>query len=225
MAPAATVDWLLGMLHRQHGSLAARPKLPPLSELVLTVLSQNTSDVNSHRAFDNLISRFTHWQELLHADESEIAGAIKVGGLGNIKAPRIKAILAEILKRTGDFDLGFLARLPMEKAMDWLESLPGVGPKTAACVLLFSLDMPALPVDTHVLRVSQRLGLVARPVTAEKAQQRLQDMLRPAEVYSFHVYLIAHGRTICTARQPRCGPCLLNARCPSGFTFGKQRQP
>jgi len=186
-----------------------------VSELVLTILSQNTSDANSGRAFLRLRSRFLTWEELLAADPAEIEAEIQVGGLARIKAPRIKAALEEVWRRCDSFDLSFLREMPLAEAKEWLRSLPGVGPKTAACVLMFALGRPALPVDTHVHRVSQRLGLVPTKTGASQAHDLLEAMLQPEEVYPFHVSLIEHGRRLCRAQRPLCPECPLRDRCPT----------
>ncbi len=187
-----------------------------MSELVLTILSQNTSDANSGRAFMRLRSRFGTWEELLGADPDEIVPEIQAGGLARIKAPRIKGILDEVLARRGSFDLSILEELPLEEAKAWLRSLPGVGPKTAACVLMFALGRPALPVDTHVHRVAQRLGLVPAKAGATQAHDILEAVLAPEEVYPFHISLIKHGRRLCRAQRPQCERCPLLDRCPFG---------
>jgi len=140
-----------------------------------------------------------------------------VGGLARVKAPRIKAIVEEVWARLDSFNLAFLAEMPLEGAKAWLRSLPGVGPKTAACVLLFALGRPALPVDTHVHRLAKRLGLVPRQAGAEDAHELLEGMLAPAEVYPFHMSLIKHGRRICKAQRPLCPQCVLASGCPSAL--------
>lgn len=185
----------------------------PLDELILTILSQNTSDRNSGRAWQSLRARFGTWDEVLHADIPDLYEAIKSAGLGNTKAPRIQAVLREVLDRRGSFDLGFLRDLPMDEARQWLRSLPGIGPKTAACVLCFACDMPALPVDTHVHRVSLRLGLIGPKVSAEAAHALLERAVPADDVYPFHVNMILHGRQICHARRPECGRCPLADDC------------
>jgi endonuclease-3 len=192
-----------------------------MTELVLTILSQNTSDANSGRAFMRLLARFPTWQEVMQAPEDALADAIAVGGLANRKAPRIKAALAEVLQRRGSFDLGFLKEMPVAEAKAWLRSLPGVGPKTAACVLLFALGMPAMPVDTHVHRVARRLGLVPAAASAEKAHEVLEALLAPDEIYPLHVLLIRHGRRLCRAQQPLCGRCPLASGCLYARTQGR----
>jgi endonuclease-3 len=143
-----------------------------------------------------------------------VADAIRSGGLADIKAPRIKGVLASIRQDRGELSLDFLADLPLEEARSYLTSLNGVGPKTAACVLLFALGMPALPVDTHVHRVSRRLGLIGPKVAAEPAHQLLERMMPPAEMFDAHMLLIRHGRVLCKALRPRCGDCPLADVCP-----------
>ncbi|MCH8919283.1 MAG: endonuclease III [Chloroflexi bacterium] len=186
-----------------------------MTELVLTILSQNTSDTNSGRAFMRLHSRFPTWKGMMAAAPEEIEDEIRVGGLAATKAPRIKGILEEVWGRRASFDLSFLGGMSLAEAKAWLRSLPGVGPKTAACVLMFALGRPALPVDTHVQRVSQRLGLVPAKTGAAEAHDLLEAMLSPEEVYPFHVSLINHGRGLCKAQRPLCAECPLNDRCPT----------
>lgn len=153
-------------LHEAYGIPEWRPHRDPLAELILTILSQNTSDSNSGRAFARLLERFATWDEVAEAPLPELIAAIQPGGLAPTKAPRIQAVLGEVRERTGGYDLAFLADLPVEEARAWLAGLHGVGPKTVACVLMFALGMPAMPVDTHVFRVSMRLGLIAERVAA-----------------------------------------------------------
>jgi len=187
----------------------------PLAVLILTILSQNTSDVNSHRAYKSLTAAFPSWEEVAAADAGDIAAAIRGGGLGDIKAGRIKAALAEIKRQRGGLELDFLSRLPLDEARDWLKRLPGVGVKTASCVLLFSLGMPALPVDTHVLRVAKRLGLLPLKATAEQSHRALGKLVPAGDVYPFHMLMIEHGRTVCRAQHPQCPRCALGKICPS----------
>ncbi len=188
----------------------------PLDELVLTILSQNTSDRNSGRAFRLLKARYPSYQAVLEAPTNELYEVIKPAGLGNIKAPRIQAVLGEIVRRRGALDLDFLRELPMAEAKAWLTSLPGIGPKTAACVLCFACGMPALPVDTHVHRVARRLGLIGPKVDANAAHELLEQALAPEDVYGFHVNMILHGRQICHALRPECPRCPLQDICPYG---------
>ena len=192
----------------------------PLDELVLTILSQNTSDRNSGRAFRLLKQRYPTYEAVLEEPTAELYEVIKPAGLGNIKAPRIQAVLAEILRRQGTLDLGILRDLPMPEAKAWLTSLPGIGPKTAACVLCFACGMPALPVDTHVHRVALRLGLIGTRVSADAAHDLLEQALAPEQVYTFHVNMILHGRQICHALRPECPRCPLLEICDYGRASG-----
>jgi endonuclease III len=163
-----------------------------------------------------LKQRFPAWQDLLEASESEIADAIQVGGLAAQKAPRIKAALEEIVARNGELTLQNVRTMPVNKGRDWLISLNGVGPKTAACILLFSFGKPALPVDTHVHRVAGRLGLIPQGMNAEKAHAHLEALVPKKLHYAFHISLIKHGRRICRAQRPFCPQCPLQKRCPDG---------
>jgi endonuclease-3 len=210
---------ITGRLATLYGDPVWRPHGDPMSELVLTILSQNTSDTNSGRAFMRLKQRFATWEDLLAADPDDIIPAIQAGGLARIKAPRIKAILDEVWGRLGSFDLMFLKDVPIDEAKAWLRSLPGVGPKTAACVLMFALGRPALPVDTHVHRVAQRLGLVPAKAGAAEAHDILEAVLKAEEIYPFHISLIKHGRRICRAQRPLCERCPLLDGCPAGQEF------
>ena len=214
--PAAEITRRLSTLY---GDPVWRPHGDPMSELILTILSQNTSDTNSGRAFMRLKQRFPIWEDLLGANPDDMIAAIQAGGLARIKAPRIKAILEEIWGRLGSFDLMFLKDFPMDEAKAWLRTLPGVGPKTAACVLMFALGRPALPVDTHVHRVAQRLGLVPAKGGAAEAHDILEAILEPDEVYPFHISLIKHGRRLCRAQRPLCERCPLLDGCPAGQRF------
>ena len=188
----------------------------PLDELILTILSQNTSDRNSGRAFRLLKARYPDWKTVLEAPVADLYEVIKPAGLGNIKAPRIQAVLQEIVARRGVLELDFLREMPMDDARAWLLSLPGIGPKTAACVLCFACEMPALPVDTHVHRVAQRVGLIGPKVGADAAHDLLERSLPPEEVYGFHVNMILHGRQICHALRPECPRCPLQNICNYG---------
>jgi len=185
----------------------------PVKALVLTFLSQNTSDVNSHRAFEQLKARYPTWEAVLAAPVEEVAETIRSGGLAAIKAPRIQAALRRILEERGEFNLDFLADLPLEEAKRWLLSLKGVGPKTAAIVLLFCFGKPLFPVDTHVHRISRRLGIVP-PNAGREQTEAVWEALVPAEIYyPLHLNLIAHGRRVCRAGRPLCAVCVLQPHC------------
>ena len=196
-----------------------KPRYDPAWELVYTILSQHTSDINSERAFKSLRARYESLDDIAAAPTAEIEDAIRSGGLARIKAPRIKAILQQIEEELGSFDLSFLGEMRLDEAKDWLKHLPGVGPKTAAIILCFSLGMPAMPVDTHIYRVSKRLGLIGPKVTAEKAHDILEAKVAPDDVFAFHMYLIRHGRQVCKAQRPRCEGCVLGWACPSRDSF------
>jgi endonuclease III len=198
-----------------YGPRAWRRHLPPVDELVATILSQHTSDANTDRAYASLRTRFPTWQHVINAPVADIADTIRSGGLANQKAPRIQAVLTSVREQYGGFNLDSLASESVQAARDQLSSLHGVGPKTASCVLLFSLGMPALPVDTHVHRVTRRIGLIDDRTTAEAAHEALEAQLDGDRdrTYAFHMHLIHHGRTICTARRPHCERCSLTDLC------------
>jgi endonuclease-3 len=193
----------------------AGPRLDAVSELVLTILSQNTADTNSFRAFSALRARYADWPAVLAAPTDELIEVIRPGGLAPTKAPRIQIVLAEVHDATnGSWDLSFLGEWPLEQARQWLIDLPGIGRKTAAIVLLFGFGRPALPVDTHVHRVALRLGLIPPRTDVERAHHLLEAALQPDEMYAFHVELIRHGRDTCRAPRPICGLCPLTDLCP-----------
>lgn len=175
------------LLERIYGAKHNTPDGDPLDGLVGTILSQATSDVNSGRAHRALRAAYPTWEAVLAAPEEELANVIRSGGLANLKARRIQETLAALKEAQGKLDLAVLDDLPLEEALAWLRRLPGVGPKTAACVLLFDLGRPALPVDTHVHRVARRLGLIGPKVSADRAHSELQAQLAPEQVYEFHL--------------------------------------
>jgi endonuclease-3 len=199
-------------LRAEYGRPARRPHRAPIDELVLTVLSQNTNDRNRDVAYERLRERFQTWAEVREAPVAELEEAIRPGGLAPTKALRIK----EILHALGDDDLSWLESAPLEEARSYLCSLPGVGRKTAACVLLFSYGRPEIPVDTHVYRVGTRLGLFRPGASLDEAHDELLRLADPEDAYEIHVSLIRHGRRTCTARAPRCPECPLQRMCPYG---------
>ena len=215
-AAAVTISDAIRLLTEQHGPFANQPRLEPAHELVFTILSQHTADRNSERAFRSLMERFGSLESVAEAAVADIEAAIAGGGLAKVKAPRIKTVLNRIQELNGgSLDLSFLGEMPMDEARAWLRQLPGIGPKSAGIILSFSLGMPAMAVDTHIYRVSQRLGFIGPKVNADKAHEILEAAMPPDDVYPFHAALITHGRQVCKAQRPLCGACVVNYGCPS----------
>jgi endonuclease-3 len=211
------IEEVTRLLEQEYGTCQWQPDRDPIDVLIGTILSQNTSDANSGRAFASLKASFHGWEAVASASEEHIAQVIKSGGLSQIKAVRIKQVLKQIKREQGRISLDSLKAMNIAEAEDYLMLLPGVGRKTASCVLLFSLGKPSLPVDTHVFRVAKRLGLIHSKTSIEKAPGLLQKQIPPSRVYQFHVHMIEHGRRICRARQPRCNRCILRCTCPSSL--------
>ncbi|MCK9357169.1 MAG: endonuclease III [Dehalococcoidia bacterium] len=209
------LDAVLSRLDETYGPRVFESRGRPVDVLIETVLSQNTSDVNSHRAFESLLARFGTLEAVAAAPVAEIEDAIRFAGLSRIKSVRIREMLERLIRENGSLELSFLAGMKLDEARAYLMSLRGVGLKTANCVLIFSLGLPALPVDTHVYRVSRRLGLIGARVSVEAAHGDLEARVRPEDRYRFHLHLIEHGRRVCHARKPACRVCILNALCPS----------
>ena len=203
---------IVDRLEAAYGKAVLRTRRPALDELVLTILSQNTSDRNSEHAYARMRERFPTWEDVRDAPETELVEALRPGGLAVQKAPRIQAVLRDLDR----LDLEWLGDLPADEATRWLVALPGVGPKTASCVLLFSLDVPVMPVDTHIHRIALRVGLVPAGTTADAAHALLTEMTPPDRMLEAHLLLIRHGRTTCTARRPRCEECVLLDLCDYG---------
>jgi len=215
----ANIQRILELLSAEYGPKTWQARKSPIAVLVQTILSQNTSDRNSGLAFQHLLASFSSWDEIANGRVPRICKVIREGGLGKVKAGYIRGALQEIRRQRGGFDLGFLKGLSVDEAREWLMQLPGVGIKTASVVLLFSLDMPALPVDTHVFRVTKRLGLIDSKVTVGKAHTLLEEVVPADDVYRFHVLLIEHGRKTCKSQRPRCLECVLGSLCPSYEKF------
>ena len=190
-----------------------RPHLSPVGELVSTILSQNTNDTNRDAAYDSLREQFPTWEQVRDAPQDQIIDAVRIAGLANQKGPAIQNALKVISEERGEIELDFLSSLASQEASDWLVKLKGVGPKTAAIVLLFSLNMPAFPVDTHVYRVTGRLGIRPEKMSANKAHQYLAEQFHPDTYYPVHLNLIRLGREICKARKPLCPTCPLKGMC------------
>lgn len=209
------VGQIVRLLEGEYGVPDWQLRSDPVSVLIQTILSQNTSGANSRDAFRSLLASFDNWEAVAGADANAIAHCIRCGGLGRIKAQRIKQALKEIMRQRGQLELNSLSQAPLTDAEDWLQKLPGVGLKTARCVLLFSLGMPALPVDTHILRVNKRLGLISPKASPDEAHRALGELVPPEDVYKFHILVIEHGRRTCQARRPKCHNCVLREICMS----------
>ena len=207
------IEKALGLLHKAYGRPRVLRKSDPVDELIRTVLSQNTSDNNSLKAFGILKQSFKSWDKLLKVNARQIARLIRHAGLANIKSKRIKEVLAEIKRREGRISLSSLNKMDIEEASAYLRSLKGIGPKTAACVLLFSFNKPVMPVDTHIFRVTKRLGLIDKELDIKEAHQILTKVVPKHLIYDFHLGIIEHGRRTCKAQNPRCGICLLYGLC------------
>ena len=196
-----------------YGQPVWRTPLPPVDELISTILSQNTNDLNRDRAFDALCKRFKNWQEIINVDTDELISIIRPAGLANQKAPRIQQVLREIVAERGDLDLTFLKDWPLDQAREWLTHFKGVGPKTAAIVLLFSLGLPAFPVDTHIYRVTGRIGLRPEKMDVETSHPYLENLFPQDSYYAAHLNIIQLGRQICTSRKTNCSICPLQVVC------------
>jgi endonuclease III len=199
-----------------YGEPIWRNPLPPMDELISTILSQNTNDTNRDRAFNALRARFSTWEAVREAPATEVVECIRVAGLANQKGPRIQQVLRQITSERGSLDLSFLSELPLEEARSWLTKFKGVGPKTAAIVLCFSLGRPAFPVDTHVYRVTGRIGLRPEKMSVEDAHRYLESILPPEAYYAAHLNIIRLGREVCHARKPACQTCPLRDLCDFG---------
>ena len=201
------------LLLEQYGQPTWRNPLPAMDELVSTILSQNTNDTNRDRAFGLLRTALPAWESVRDAPTATVVNAIRPAGLANQKGPRIQHVLRAITEERGSLDLEFLRGMPTEEARAWLRRFNGVGPKTAAIVLQFSLGKPAFPVDTHIYRVTGRLGLRPEKMSVEEAHSHFEKILPPETYYAAHLNIIRHGREVCHARQPECGRCILRRNC------------
>jgi endonuclease-3 len=219
MADRRRLRTIRDRLRREYGRPVLRAHRAPIDELILTVLSQNTNDRNRDVAWGRLRERLPTWGAVREAPVAEIEDAIRPGGLAPTKAVRIKRILEAL----GEDDLCWLEDAPLEEARDYLCELPGVGRKTAACVLLFAFGRPEVPVDTHVYRVASRLGLIRRGASFDEAHDEMLRLVDPDDAYEVHVLLIRHGRRTCIAREPRCAECPLRRMCPEGRRRLRQR--
>ena len=216
----ADVARIIEMMTEQYGPFTHEARLPPTDEMVFTILSQHTSDINSSRAYRSLMETCSTLEAVASADVADMEKAIALGGLAKVKAPRMKAVLNKMLELNNDeLDISFLREMPLNDAKAWLRQLPGIGPKSAGIVLSFSLGMPAMAIDTHIYRVSQRLGVIGPKVTEDKAHEILEEKVEPEEGFNFHVSYINHGRQVCKALRPLCPECVVGALCPSRKKF------
>lgn len=197
----------------EYGYPEWRQHLPPVDELVSTILSQSTTDSNRDMAFDTLKERFESWEAVRDAPEQDVIDAVRSAGLANQKGPRIQAALRFLTEKRGAITLDFLAGMDVKAAKDWLTQINGIGPKTAAIILLFAFNKPAFPVDTHVHRVTKRLGLIDGKTNAERAHDELAAIVPEDDYYPAHLNFIRHGREVCQSRRPRCEDCMLTAFC------------
>lgn len=209
----ALATQILAKLEAVHPPLAFVPRLEPLEELVSCILSQHSADVVSFPTFVRLRERFPEWNLMEDAPLEELVETIKAAGLGRQKALATQAALAAVRAEFGSYTLEPLRTLPVPASLAWLESLPGIGPKTASIVLCFAFGSHAVPVDTHVQRVASRLGLLAPKVSSKAAHDWLREVVPEGYAYRFHIALIEHGRAVCTARNPACDACSLDTAC------------
>jgi len=221
MIRARTVGRALDSLEGVFGRPRLGRRLPPLDELILTILSQNTSDTNRDRAYASLRGRFRTWDEALRADPADLEAAIRIGGLARIKSRVIRDVLARIRAEQGSLSLDVLRAMPADDARRYLRSFKGVGEKTACCVLLFSCGHAAFPVDTHIHRVARRLGWIPSAATPERAHAALAALVPPDRYLTAHVNLITLGRRVCRARAPSCPACPLRRACAYARRMGR----
>ena len=208
-----SIPYIVQNLKAVYGVPKPERRLDALDVLIETILSQSTTNANSRRAFESLKQRFPQWEAARRAQVSSIESAIKSGGLAKQKSVRIKELLNEILKRRGSLDLSFLKRISLDEAGQFLASLKGVGPKTVACTLLFAFDRPMFPIDTHIFRITRRLGLIPEKCSDGEAHDLLGQMIPKKRYYEVHINLIRHGRKVCRPRDPLCGQCCLIDYC------------
>lgn len=200
-------------LAEAYGKKMWKRSLDPMDELVSCILSQSTNDRNRDKGFDALKARYANWEAVRSAPLDELVETIRPAGLANQKAPRIQKALESIVEERGEYNIDFLADIPIEEAKAWLVRLEGVGPKTAAIVLCFAFNLPAFPVDTHVHRVGKRIGFLPETISADKAHPVMEAIVPPEDYYAFHIQMILHGRAICKARKPDCANCPIQQHC------------
>lgn len=205
--------YIIQNLKAVYGVPQCEPDLDPLDVLIQTILSQSTTNVNSHRAFESLKQRFPDWESARRARVTSIETAIKSGGLARQKSIRIKQLLNDIYEQRGSLDLAFLATVPLYEAVEFLSSFKGVGPKTVACTLLFACNRPTFPIDTHIFRIARRLALIPEKCSDEEAHRLMTTMIPDGRFYEVHVNIIRHGRKVCRPQNPLCEQCCLVEYC------------
>lgn len=210
---ATDLQEVMDRLRDEYGVPAPQDRPDPVRSLIKVLLSHNTNDKNRDRAYEALWDRYDSAEEIMAANRDELADTISVAGLHNIKAGRIQDCLETVKERRGSLDLDFIHEMGLDEAKDWLQQLPGVGPKSAAVVLNFTFGKSAMPVDTHVERVSKRIGLIPESTSLDDAHDLLEDMTPDDRIYEFHINLIKHGRAVCKAPTPRCSDCVLTDVC------------
>jgi len=219
MVTPARLPVIIRYLDKEYFRPRFAPRYPPVDELVFTILSQNTTDVNAGRALESLQARYPGWEDVARAPVEDIADTIRMSGISGPKSRYIKESLTALLEEHGDLELSFLGDMDDSEALDYLTRLPGVGIKTAACVLMFALGRPVMPVDTHVFRVCKRLDFLPEDATRESAHWILNAIVPPQDKYSFHINLVLHGRKVCKAVKPRCRECVIEGLCPGAILW------
>ncbi|MFP4116745.1 MAG: endonuclease III domain-containing protein [Candidatus Aenigmatarchaeota archaeon] len=209
----AKLNKVMNLLREEYGVPQVSGRGDPIQSLIQVILSQNTNDVNRDRAYRKLTEKFNDPEDIMEAEVEEVSEVISVAGLHNTKGKRMKECLERIKEERGELTLDFLDEMDVEEAKQWLRELPGIGPKSAAVILNFTFGKEAFPVDTHVFRVTKRLGLIPEKSTREKAHEILEEKIPGERKQEFHINLIKHGREICKARKPLCGECLLSKIC------------
>lgn len=213
------LKYVIQNLEAVYGTPANDSTDDPLDELIGTILSQATTNQNSHRTFANLKASFKDWEAVRRARPEKIEAKIKLGGLAQVKSVVIKNLLNEIQRRVGTLSLSFLHTAPLEEAREFLTSLQGVGPKTAACVLLFACKQPVFPMDTHIFRIARRLGLIPEKGSDTQAHRLMEQYIPEGKHYALHINMILHGRRVCHPRNPQCERCCLVELCSYGQAF------
>jgi len=222
--PKIDVESLLARLENEFGRPRMIARFDPIEELVSCIMSQHTSDANSFPTFTRLRETFTDWQDIVGAGADRIADTIRHAGLANQKSKNIVESLKRIKSEFGDYTLEPLRSMTLVGARDWLVQLPGVGPKTASIVLCFSFGMGAIPVDTHIFRVSWRLGLIDESIGESKSHDALLKLVPPKDAFRFHVLLIQQGRIVCRAPLPECTKCVVQDLCPWHAKGGPEKR-